>query len=78
MTNFKISNVKKANCYNSSSAYAKIFRILEADRIFTESVETEESIGFVDGDYFLEVEEDVDFDHLEKILKIKNVTLINK
>ena len=73
-TNFLISNVTDKNKYKGS--YAKIFCILNNERIFCEVYETENSIGLIGTDYFLEVSESVDCDLLEKILKIKNVKLI--
>ncbi len=41
----------------------------------SERYETEESKGFVNGTYFLEVEGDLDANEYEKISKLKNVTI---
>lgn len=73
-TKFKISNVNSSNKYKG--AYAKIFSILNEDRIFTEVYETDDSKGLVGKDYFLKISENLDANLLEKILKIKNVTLV--
>jgi len=70
---FKISNVNSSNKYNG--AYAKIFLILNEDRIFTEVYELDNSIGLIGSEYFLEISELPDCNLLEKILKIKNVTI---
>tara|TARA_R110002072_G_scaffold286508_1_gene451578 strand:+ start:119 stop:346 length:228 start_codon:yes stop_codon:yes gene_type:complete len=72
-TQIEISNVNEAKKYKG--AYASIFRILNADSIFTERYETEESKGFVNGTYFLEVEGDLDANEYEAISKIKNVII---
>jgi hypothetical protein len=71
---FKISNVNNENKYKG--AYAKIFDLLNEDRIFVEVYETENSRGLVGNDYYLEISETPDATLLEKILKIKNVTLV--
>lgn len=73
-TNIVISNVKEDKKYKG--AYARIFRILNADSIFTERYETDESLGFVDGTYYLEIEGTLDYSEEEEISKIKNVTII--
>ena len=52
-TNIIISNVKEESKYKG--AYKRIFKILNADSIFVERYETDES-RFVDGKYFLEIE----------------------
>lgn len=72
-TRFTISNVNEQNKYKGS--YKKIFEILDSERIFTESFETEQSIGLDGSRYFLEVGENVEQHQLDKILKLKNVTL---
>ena len=71
---FKISNIKNESKYKG--AYAKIFSILNEDRIFTEVYETDNSKGLVKNNYFLEISETPDANLLEKVLKIKNVTLV--
>lgn len=73
-TNIIISNVKEDKKYKGS--YAKIFRILNADSIFVERYETDESIGFKDGKYFLEIEGTIDSNEWDKISKIKNVEIL--
>ena len=73
-TNIIISNVKEDKKYKG--AYASIFKILNSDSIFTERYETEESIGFKDGKYFLEIEGSIDCVEFEKISKIKNVEIV--
>jgi len=70
---FKIENVNPENKYLGS--YKRIFDILNKDRIFSEVYETEESKGFLNGVYYLEISENPDFNILEQILKIKNVKL---
>ena len=72
-TQIEISNVKEDEKYKG--AYASIFRILNVDSFFIERYETEESKGFVNGTYFLEVEGDLDANEYEKISKLKNVTI---
>lgn len=72
-TQIEISNVKEDKKYKG--AYASIFRVLNSESIFTERYETEESKGFVNGTYFLEVEGDLDANEYEKISKLKNVTI---
>ena len=73
-TNIVISNVKEDKKYKG--AYARIFRILNANSIFTERYETDESLGFKDGKYFLEIEGSLDCVEFEEISKIKNVTIL--
>ena len=70
----KIANVSAENKYKG--AYAKIFRILNVDRLFSEIYETEDSTGLVDTDYYLTISEFPDSDKVEKIQGIKNVTII--
>lgn len=71
VTNIIISNVKEDKKYNG--AYAKIFRIINKDSIFTERYETEDSIGYKDGKYFLQIEGSLDWSEEEQINNIKNV-----
>ena len=71
---FKISNVNSWNKYNG--AYSKIFSILNENRIFSEVYEADDSKGLIKNTYFLKLSETPDCDLLEKILKIKNVTLV--
>lgn len=73
-TNIVISNVKEDKKYKG--AYARIFRILNANSIFIERYETDESLGFKDGKYFLEIEGTLDCVEFEEISKIKNVTIL--
>lgn len=73
---FKISNVTKENQYKGS--YARIFKILNEDRIFTEAYETDESPGLIENDYYLEIKHDPDPTQLERIIKLKNVTLFKE
>ena len=72
-TQIEISNVKEDKKYRG--AYVSIFRILQADSIFVERYESDDSIGLVDGTYFLEIEGDLDCGQEEKISKLKNVTI---
>ena len=72
-TNITILNVKEDKKYKG--AYARIFNILNADSIFVERYETEDSIGFKDGRYYLEIEGTLDCGELDKISKIKNVVI---
>jgi hypothetical protein len=73
VTNIQISNVKEYKKYKG--AYASIFRILNADSIFVQRYETEQSIGFVDGTYFLQLEGYLDCREYEMISKLKNVKI---
>ena len=73
-TNIVISNVKEDKKYKG--AYARIFKIINANSIFTERYETEESLGFKDGKYYLEIDGTLDCSEEEKISKIKNVKII--
>ena len=68
-----ISNVNADNKYKG--AYARIFHILNKDRIFSPVYETEDSIGLVGSNYFLTLSESPDDQELTKILKIRNVSL---
>ena len=70
---FIISNTSAEKKYQG--AYAKIFSIMDEDRIFTEVHETEESIGLVGSQYFLTISETPNPAQLEQILKIKNVSI---
>jgi hypothetical protein len=70
-----IENVKEEKKYKG--AYAKIFKILERDCTFTEWFEDDSSKGFVDGKYFLTVDGYPDYNQVEEIKKIKNVTVLN-
>jgi len=74
ITSIEISNVKEDKKYKG--AYARIFRILNAESIFVERYETEESVGFKNGTYFLEIEGTIDCVEHEKISKIKNVKIV--
>lgn len=74
-TNIIISNVKEETKYRG--AYSRIFKILNSDSIFVERYETDESVGFVDGKYFLEIEGSLDSNEYEQISKIKNVQIID-
>ncbi len=77
MTTFKITNVKEDKKYKGS--YSKIFKILNRDVIFGEGIwETDESKGYVNGVYFLQISDQPQPNQLEEILKIKNVELINQ
>ena len=70
-TNIIIKNVSKENKYKG--AYKRIFKILNKDLIFTERYETDDSIGFVDGVYYLTIEGTINPTEHEEISKIKNV-----
>ena len=74
-TNIIISNVKEEAKYKG--AYSRIFKILNRDSIFVERYETDESVGFVDGKYFLEIEGLLDSNEYDDISKIKNVQIID-
>tara|TARA_R110000851_G_scaffold192266_1_gene342996 strand:- start:1836 stop:2066 length:231 start_codon:yes stop_codon:yes gene_type:complete len=73
-TNIVISKVKKENQYKG--AYKRIFNILNKDSIFCERYEADESIGYKDGQYFLEIEGSLNWDEEEKISKIKNLIIL--
>ena len=73
-TNIIISNVKEDKKYKG--AYARIFKILNRDSIFCERYETEQSKGFVNGVYYLEIEGTLDSSEEEEISKIKNVIIL--
>ena len=74
-TQIKISNVKSNKIYQG--AYKKIFAILNEDAIFCERYETDESVGYINGDYFLTIEGSLDAREEELITKIKNVKILN-
>ena len=74
-TKIIISNIKEETKYRG--AYSRIFKILNRNSIFVERYETDESIGFVDGKYFLEIEGSLDSNEYERISKIKNVQIID-
>lgn len=69
-----IKNVNDTNKY--TGAYAKIFSILNSDRIFSEVYELDSSVGLVNDTYYLTISETPDFDKVEKIKKLKNVTVL--
>lgn len=73
-TQIIITNVQEESKYKG--AYKRIFKILNADSIFVERYETDESVGFVNGNYFLEIEGTLDSNEYEQIAKIKNVLII--
>jgi hypothetical protein len=73
-TSIIISNVKEDKKYKGS--YSRIFKIINSDSIFVERYETEESVGFKNGKYFLEIEGDINCVEFEKISKIKNVEIL--
>ena len=70
---FKIERVKTEKKY--SGAYKKIFDILNRERTFSEVYETDDSVGFVNGTYWLTISETPDWNDLEAILKIPNVSI---
>lgn len=72
---FIISNVNSENKFKG--AYSKIFEILNADRLFCEVYESEDSKGLIGNEYHLKISETPDFNLVEKILKIKNVKISN-
>lgn len=72
-TNIIISNVKEDKKYQG--AYSRIFRILNANSIFIERWETDESVGFKNGKYFLEIEGTIDSFEYDTIAKIKNLII---
>jgi len=75
MTNIIISNVKKDKKYKG--AYARIFRILEKNSLgFSEIYETDNSAGFINGTYFLEINVNLDWNEEKAISKIKNVKIV--
>jgi predicted metal-dependent phosphoesterase TrpH len=70
---FKIERVNFEKKY--LGAYKKIFDLLNRDRTFTEVYETDDSIGWVKGTYWLTISETPDWHQLEAILKIPNVSI---
>ena len=74
-TNIIISNVKEENKYKG--AYKRIFNILNKESIFVERYETDESIGFKGGKYYLEVEGTLDANEYDAISKIRNVKILD-
>ena len=74
-TKIIISNVKEETKYRG--AYSRIFKILNRNSIFIERYETDESVGFVNGKYFLEIEGSIDSNEYDDISKIKNVEIID-
>tara|TARA_R110002020_G_scaffold33871_1_gene102810 strand:+ start:577 stop:804 length:228 start_codon:yes stop_codon:yes gene_type:complete len=73
-TKIIISNVKEDKKYKGG--YARVFRVLNSKSIFTERYETESSIGFINGEYHLEIEGTLDCSEEEEISRIKNVKII--
>ena len=73
-TNIIISNVKENKKYKG--AYSRIFKILNSKLIFTERFETDKSKGFIKGQYFLEINGEINTEEYNKISKIKNVKII--
>lgn len=72
-TKFRIININQNNKYKGS--YKIIFDILNEDKIFTESYETDNSIGLKNSIYYLEIGEKIEYYKIERILKLKNVIL---
>ena len=73
---FLISNVKEDRKYKG--AYAKIFKILNGEAIFLEAYyETDESEGYNNGSYTLEINDTPDAKELDLIKSIKNVKVIS-
>ena len=70
---FIISNVNENNKYKGT--YAKIFDILNSERIFVEVYETENSKGLIGNEYHLEISEEPSPNIIEKIIKLKNVKI---
>jgi hypothetical protein len=74
MAEFIITNVKEDKKYKG--AYAKIFSILDKDSIFTNRHETENSIGFKDGKYFLTIDGNLTPKEYDLIKQITNVKIV--
>jgi hypothetical protein len=70
---FKIEKVKSDKKY--TGAYKKIFDILDKGRIFSKAYETEDSVGLINGTYWLTISETPDWNNLSAILKIPNVSI---
>jgi hypothetical protein len=70
---FKIEGVKEDKKYQG--AYKKIFDILNRERTFSEVYETDDSVGFIKGTYWLTISESPDWNILEAILKIPKVSI---
>jgi hypothetical protein len=76
-TKIKISNVRADRKY--LGAYKKIFSILESNcTLYTDHIyETDESVGLIGSDYFLEISIDLDVDEREQISNLKNVEILD-
>ncbi len=70
-TEITIKKVKEEKKYKG--AYKRIFKILNKDLIFTERYESDNSIGFVDGNYYLTIEGTINPSEYESISKLNNV-----
>ena len=70
-TKIIIKNVHNDKKYKGR--YEKIFKILEKDLLFTERYETDDSIGWIDGNYYLTIEGTINPSEQEAIEKLKNV-----
>jgi hypothetical protein len=74
-TTIIIKNVKFEKKY--LGRYKKIFSILNADNVFCEVYETDNSIGWKDGNYYLEVSCLLDCNEYEQISKLKNIEILD-
>jgi len=74
-TNIIIKNVKFDKKYKGN--YKKIFQILNSNSIFSETYETDDSPGFFNGVYYLQISCTLDCNEYEQISKLKNVTILD-
>lgn len=70
-TKIIIKNVQEDKKYKGR--YQKIFKILEKDMIFSERFETDDSIGWFEGNYYLTIEGTINPSEQEAIEKLKSV-----
>jgi len=75
VTNIIIKKVKEDKKYKGS--YKRIFQILNANSIFSETYETDDSIGYLNGEYHLQISCTLDCNEYEKISALKNVEILD-
>ena len=75
-TNIIIKNVKEDKKYGGR--YKRIFQILNRGSIFCQSYyESDYSPGWIDGDYYLQIDSFIDCNEYDEIAKLKNVEILD-
>lgn len=75
-TNVIIRNVKEDKKYGGR--YKRIFQILNRDSIFCQAYyESDNSPGWINGDYYLQIDSTIDCNEYEEIAKLKNVEILD-